>query len=768
MNKPEQNRRINASENRSQKAAGKIVDRRLRYRSLALLLLLFFIMTPFPLNAVQAMPSRASDGPLARTSVGSSIRITDGNSNGVPLAPSNGASARASAELSAGISGGNSAAPSARWNGGKRLSAANGQNAPIQLPTPLLPQPAPGQNEPGAEPSGGDPFAFTPSSEYPFQMQPSPQMAAVYCNGFALLDFEVENISEKDNLSITEVVLEASAGDSFPFEVNQARILGYPGSNAWITSSRVTSVVFPPLFVKPTAADGYYDLTFTIRFKVDDPADSRIYEQKLSFPLRVIGDPANKKDQRVLLAPAQLPTQSGQYGHAMNLQFGLVNRGFDPADIISVTPVVAGDAEAWPFEIERTDYSMAVGRTLFPLPPGAQMGDQGTGTLVLCDFGQVTVRSKIKSGYKELKFRVKYKYGYQEIKDEDFSIFVDIAGDPVSDSEGRDKDSGPTSKPRLLCQGYETNPAKVKGGEKFHLTVHLHNTSSLTAIQNIQVTLSSDQVGENGSVPFLTENGAASLFIPYIEAEGDYDLEVDMVSSSQVPQRNYNLKLDMEYEDLKATAIQAREAISIPLHQEARVDHGKIEIMPEQINVGQEANLSCLIFNKGKTTLYNLTVLVPEGQGISGAEAYLGNVNSGESKTLDMMIKAEESFSPDQPRKLKMRFEDENGAPTEKEIEFPLTVMEDNPMDMPPGMSGMDGMDAFPTDENGNPLDPSMAGEMNGPASGLLSLMPLWAWILLGVCLLILLVMSISSFRRKRRKKRMAMEDEAYFRDLMK
>ncbi len=729
MNKPEQNRRINASENRSQKAAGKIVDRRRRYRCLAFLLLFVFLLTLFPLNDVQAMPSRVS------------------------------------AELSAGISDRNSAAPSARGSSGKRLPAANGQNAPIQLLTPLLPQQAPGQNEPGAEPSGGDPFAFTPSSEYPFQMQPSPQMAAVYCNGFALLDFEIKNISNK-NLEIKEVVLEASAGDSFPFEVNQARIFGSPEPSAWITDSEVTFVVFPPLFVKPNVADGYYDLKFIIRFQ--EGSSGYIYEQKLSFPLRVIGDPANKKDQRVLLAPAQLPTQSGQYGQAMNLQFGLVNRGFDPADIISVTPVVAGDAEAWPFEIERTDYSMAVGRTLFPLPPGAQMGDQGTGTLVLCDFGQVTVRSKIKSGYKELKFRVKYKYGYQEIKDEDFSIFVDIAGDPVSDSEGRDKDSGPTSKPRLLCQGYETNPAKVKGGEKFHLTVHLHNTSSLTAIQNIQVTLSSDQVGENGSVPFLTENGAASLFIPYIEAEGDYDLEVDMVSSSQVPQRNYNLKLDMEYEDLKATPIQAREAISIPLHQEARVDHGKIEIMPEQINVGQEANLSCLIFNKGKTTLYNLTVLVPEGQGISGAEAYLGNVNSGESKTLDMMIKAEESFSPDQLRKLKLRFEDENGAPTEKEIEFPLTVMEDNPMDMPPGMSGMGGMDAFPTDENGNPLDPSMAGEMNGPASGLLSLMPLWAWILLGVCLLILLVMSISSFRRKRRKKRMAMEDEAYFRDLMK
>lgn len=749
MNKPEQNRRMDASENRSQTAASKKADRRLKYRSLAFLLLFVFLLTLFPLNDVQAISPR--------------------NSAGVPdralLEPSLGASARTSAELSVGLSDRNSAASSARGNSGKRLSAATGQNPPIQLPTPLPPQPAPGQNEPTAQPSGGDPFAFTPSSEYPFQMQPSPQMAAVYCNGFALLDFEIKNISDK-NLEIKHVVLEASAGDNFPFEVNQGRIFGSPEYSAWNPDSKVTFVVFPPLFVKPNAADGYYDLNFIIRFQ--EGSSGYIYDQKLNFPLRVIGDPANKKDQRVLLAPAQLPTQSGQYGQAMNLQFGLVNRGFDPADIISVTPVVAGDAEAWPFEIERTDYSMAVGRTLFPLPPGAQMGDQGTGTLVLCDFGQVTVRSKIKSGYKELKFRVKYKYGNQEIKDEDFSIFVDIAGDPASDSEGRDKDSGPTSKPRLLCQGYETNPAKVKGGEKFHLTVHLHNTSSLTAIQNIQVTLSSDQVGENGSVPFLTENGAASLFIPYIEAEGDYDLEVDMVSSSQVPQRNYNLKLDMEYEDLKATPIQAREAISIPLHQEARVDHGKIEIMPEQVSVGQEANLSCLIFNKGKTTLYNLSVLVPEGQGISGAEAYLGNVNSGESKTLDMMIKAEESFSPDQPRKLKLRFEDENGAPTEKEIEFPLTVMEDNPMDMPPGMSGMDGMGAIPTDEKGNPLDPSMAGEMNGPASGLLSLMPLWAWILLGVCLLILLVMSISSFRRKRRKKRMAMEDEAYFRDLMK
>lgn len=749
MNKPEQNRRMDASENRSQTAASKKADRRLKYRSLAFLLLFVFLLTLFPLNDVQAISPR--------------------NLAGVPdralLEPSVGSSARTSAELSAGISGRNSAASSARVSSGKRLSAATGQNPPIQLPTPLPPQPAPGQNEPTAQPSGGDPFAFTPSSEYPFQMQPSPQMAAVYCNGFALLDFEIKNISDK-NLEIKHVVLEASAGDNFPFEVNQGRIFGSPEYSAWNPDSKVTFVVFPPLFVKPNAADGYYDLNFIIRFQ--EGSSGYIYDQKLNFPLRVIGDPANKKDQRVLLAPAQLPTQSGQYGQAMNLQFGLVNRGFDPADIISVTPVVAGDAEAWPFEIERTDYSMAVGRTLFPLPPGAQMGDQGTGTLVLCDFGQVTVRSKIKSGYKELKFRVKYKYGNQEIKDEDFSIFVDIAGDPASDSEGRDKDSGPTSKPRLLCQGYETNPAKVKGGEKFHLTVHLHNTSSLTAIQNIQVTLSSDQVGENGSVPFLTENGAASLFIPYIEAEGDYDLEVDMVSSSQVPQRNYNLKLDMEYEDLKATPIQAREAISIPLHQEARVDHGKIEIMPEQVSVGQEANLSCLIFNKGKTTLYNLSVLVPEGQGISGAEAYLGNVNSGESKTLDMMIKAEESFSPDQPRKLKLRFEDENGAPTEKEIEFPLTVMEDNPMDMPPGMSGMDGMGAIPTDEKGNPLDPSMAGEMNGPASGLLSLMPLWAWILLGVCLLILLIMSISSFRRKRRKKRMAMEDEAYFRDLMK
>lgn len=749
MNKPEQNRRMDASENRSQTAASKKADRRLKYRSLAFLLLFVFLLTLFPLNDVQAISPR--------------------NSAGVPdralLEPSLGASARTSAELSVGLSDRNSAASSARVSSGKRLSAATGQNPPIQLPTPLPPQPAPGQNEPTAQPSGGDPFAFTPSSEYPFQMQPSPQMAAVYCNGFALLDFEIKNISDK-NLEIKHVVLEASAGDNFPFEVNQGRIFGSPEYSAWNPDSKVTFVVFPPLFVKPNAADGYYDLNFIIRFQ--EGSSGYIYDQKLNFPLRVIGDPANKKDQRVLLAPAQLPTQSGQYGQAMNLQFGLVNRGFDPADIISVTPVVAGDAEAWPFEIERTDYSMAVGRTLFPLPPGAQMGDQGTGTLVLCDFGQVTVRSKIKSGYKELKFRVKYKYGNQEIKDEDFSIFVDIAGDPASDSEGRDKDSGPTSKPRLLCQGYETNPAKVKGGEKFHLTVHLHNTSSLTAIQNIQVTLSSDQVGENGSVPFLTENGAASLFIPYIEAEGDYDLEVDMVSSSQVPQRNYNLKLDMEYEDLKATPIQAREAISIPLHQEARVDHGKIEIMPEQVSVGQEANLSCLIFNKGKTTLYNLSVLVPEGQGISGAEAYLGNVNSGESKTLDMMIKAEESFSPDQPRKLKLRFEDENGAPTEKEIEFPLTVMEDNPMDMPPGMSGMDGMGAIPTDEKGNPLDPSMAGEMNGPASGLLSLMPLWAWILLGVCLLILLIMSISSFRRKRRKKRMAMEDEAYFRDLMK
>lgn len=605
--------------------------------------------------------------------------------------------------------------------------------------------------------SGLDVERTNKSSEYPFRIEPTLNPPVFYLTGYELLQFEMKNVSDA-SLHIEEVFLK-SGGEGFPFEATYTKIVGATGSDN-LGRGQTTSVTIAPQWLKSGATDGYYSLEITVRYREDSSSSynyNDIYEQTLSYTIRVVGNPDNKTDSRILLAPALLPTQTGTYGQALNLQFGLVNRGFDPVDVISVTPIIKGEADSWPFVITQTDYTQAVGRQLLPLAPGAGTGSEASGTMILCNFGLLTVREDISSGPKQIEFLVKHKYGNQEIQETTFPIFVNIVGNPAEDNKanGGSQETWPDSKPRLMCTGFKTNPDKVQGGEDFKLTLTIKNTSALLGVQNIRLVVSSDPVGEAAVPPFITESGASSVFIPWIDPDTEYELDLMMTASVQVPQKAYPLKLEMEYEDVKASPIQANEAISIQLNQAVRMDHGKMELMPEQINVGQQTSLNFPLYNKGKTTLYNVTVTVPDNQGITGDEIFLGNLNAGASSLVDMMITADAVFSPEDPRKLKVSYEDENGQVSSEEIEFKLTVMED--MDM----GGMD----FPGDMPPWADDPSM-GEMEVP-TGPLAIMPLWAWILCGVGLFLVLLGVILSVRKRKRKKRMTMEDEAYFRDLM-
>lgn len=607
------------------------------------------------------------------------------------------------------------------------------------------------------------PKNLTPTSEYPFSMNTSNYMSALQAGSVGQLMFDMTNISEY-KIHLREVVMEGQ-GEGFPFEVNQARI---KGEFANTFDSTKAFIEFWPMRVKANLTDGYYNLDFTIRFQIygkdsggnfEEKIKNEIYEQKISLSVKVNGDPANREGQRVMITAAPLATQMGSYGAGLNLQIGLINRGFDPVDIISVTPVISAEANNWPFDIAQQDYAKAIGKTLKPLAPGAANGSTSDGTLLMVDFGNLTVREDIGSGYKELSFNVQHKLGNMPIETTTITVYVDIAGNPNTDWENSPNagQSWPQSKPRLMCTGFETNPKELMGGDTFTLKLHLKNTSALTGIQNIRIELASDGVGEGGVAPFMTESGANSFYIPWIGAEEEYELDVLMIASSQVAQKTYPLTINMEYEDWQASGISAREAISIQLRQEVRMDHGKIDIMPQEINVGQEANLMFPIYNKGKTTLYNVTVTMPQGQGVSVSEHFVGNINPGATAQVDLMVKGESPVFMDETLTLTVNYEDENGQLDSKDFDFTMTVNEDMPMD---DMWG--GMDDFYPDDFPDPNIGQMETE-----NPMLNIMPLWAWIGLGVLVLIFLIMVISMVRKKKKRKRMTMEDEAYFKDLL-
>lgn len=61
----------------------------------------------------------------------------------------------------------------------------------------------------------------------------------------------------------------------------------------------------------------------------------------------------------------------------------------------------------------------------------------------------------------------------------------------------------------------------------------------------------------------------------------------------------------MKYEDSNASQIEASSSISIPVKQDARFEFSEFEITPESIAIGEEANVSCNLYNLGRIKLYN-------------------------------------------------------------------------------------------------------------------------------------------------------------------
>lgn len=585
----------------------------------------------------------------------------------------------------------------------------------------------PAGSSPTSEGSAAPQFQGTPSSEWPFQVLPDTTHPGFFSNSYCGLDLYLQNMSD-ETLQIDQVLLEtATDGASFPFEINttriQARIYPYSQVAPYNTDGDKVAAGFGQLFVREDVTEGYYSLNFVVRYR---SSDEMLYEQKVSYQIYVVGKPKEKEEQRFLLETADLPVQQGYYTGPLQLQFGIVNRGFDVADIISVAPVMSDNVDSWPFEIERSDYTIPVDKQLWPVSAQQTPTVEGQ-TMVLCDFGTLTVRADVSTGYKKIEFVVKFKYGSQAIQEATLSSFVNLSGNPAEDAKKNPQDAGRKSVPRLICTGFTTDPEKVMGGIPFKLNLNLKNTSVQTAIQNIRIVLTSagGGTGDEDGTPFIPASGASSIFVPYIEADSEYVLSVDMISSVKMPQKAYPLNIKMEYEDMEANPIQGDESVSIRLWQEVRIDTGKIEMMPAEVNVGSEANVMFPLYNKGKTKLYNVTITVPEGQGISAAEAFLGNIEPGATGQVDMMM------------------------PTGEQGE--LLDPEGNPI----------------LDEKGNMIGPDGMPIGNGQGD-FFSKLPVWAWGLVCGGLFVILIILIRAIRKSKHKKRIAMEDDRYFREMMK
>lgn len=289
----------------------------------------------------------------------------------------------------------------------------------------------------------------------------------------------------------------------------------------------------------------------------------------------------------------------------------------------------------------------------------------------------------------------------------------------------------PNPKARLLMEGFETTPKEVKAGEAFKLKIKLRNTSTDVFLRNLKFTLSSD--GNS----FLPVTGSSTIFLSRIEIDSTAEIEIDFLPQANLEQRPYALTMEMVYEDQKGTELSGSETLAIPIYQEARAEIGRMEVMPQEVTVGNQVNLMFSVINKGKNKLYNVTVqAATEEQSLEIPQTFVGNIEAGTQTQVDLMATAKSPLY--EPQELVVTYEDELGNVSELKSSVDKLVineMMEEPM--------------------GEMFDPEEMPETEEPERGGLET---WHYAAIAGGGVVLLGATAGIVRRHRRKKRAAMD----------
>ena len=426
--------------------------------------------------------------------------------------------------------------------------------------------------------------------------------------------------------------------------------------------------------VKKDLKEGYYPVLLQISTEDEDGHVTDCYYKTIivwaktkTTSSETEKDDSNTEPVAFSLGENQ-STPQGIYNEVMNFHVNMRNIGYKTAYDVRVEMEVSESVQKFPFEINDGNYDR-------------WMGNMNADQTVEVPYS-MAIRKDATSGYYPIKFKIKYR----EEENGNFAepvediLFVRIIGNDEEDKLSADAGENERTKARIIVDSFETEPAKILAGQDFVLKVTMRNASSQIAASNILFTFEPESVSD--SPVFMTVNGSNSVVVNNLAPGASEELIMHYSSSPSAEQRSYTVTITEQYDSPEYKNAKETVKIAVPLKQEARLNTGNIEVMPNAIDVGNETNIMFDINNTGKVLLYNVTAIF-EADSIQRSENYVGNIKPGESGSVDAMVLGTAPTMDDGMIKLIIQYEDEGGTVSSVEKEIQLFVSEPMPMEDP-------------------------------------------------------------------------------------
>ncbi len=478
--------------------------------------------------------------------------------------------------------------------------------------------------------------------------------------------------------------------------------------------------------------DTFYEANVFIANNSMTVAELNMYVERMKTNIQTAASNPTAGAKEFLFINNATKITTARYSQQAAINLNLINLGKSNVYDLVLTPNVDTDINKWPFLIATASDA----RMIDVVPAGATLeealllGKGATWTFV--------VSPDAKTGMYPITFHARY-YRNNAIEEVDLKTYINITGAPGSGSLVTQEEGGKMSTPRIIITGFTTDPADVYAGDTFNLTVSVQNTSSQTAVSNIQFDLKAAQEGKDEVYEaFLPTSGSSTIYVDRIAPGDTKDISIEMSARSDLTKKPYVITVTADYEDEKNNSYKMDSNVSIPINQEARVDTSDAEVMPPNISVGESSNIMFSVYNKGKTTLYNVEVVM-SGDTIESATTFLGKIEPGGTGNVDVMVNGIMGTMDDPAITASVNYEDEAGNVQTLEKQIDLYVSEGY---YDEGMydEGMYGDDMY--------LD----GEEGGGKGGFIKWILIGAGVLIAIIVIVLIILS----KKKKKKARQA------------
>lgn len=479
-----------------------------------------------------------------------------------------------------------------------------------------------------------------------------------------------DEITKTEDRDSEESSIVQSMKTIYPFEVTDSLNRHYKVGHV---NKKAKKTVNLNVNVKKGLEEGYYPILIYIskRAQGEDGMSSEYAKTIMAWieTKKTTGTSETDEDSSEPVAFAlgeNQSTPSANYSEVMNFDVNVRNTGYKTAYDVRVDMELSEDIAKFPFEINDGNYDR-------------QMGNMNPDQTVAVPFS-MAVREKAKSGYYPIKFKIRYREnenGNFAAPVED-TFYVRVYGKDEDDSLDSEAGENERTKARIIVDSFETDPAEIYAGQDFTLKVRMKNASNSIVASNILFTFESETVSD--SPVFTTVNGSNSVVVNSLAPGASDTLTIKFSSSPTAEQRSYTITINEQYDSPEFKNAKEAVKIAVGLKQEARLNTGTIEVMPDAISVGEESNVMFSINNTGKVMLYNVNAVF-EADSIQKNEAYVGNIEPGKSGNVDTMINGIAPTTDDGKVKLSITYEDENGKVSTVEKEIQLMVNEDQSMD---------------------------------------------------------------------------------------